>query len=183
MIRTIIGVAIIVVSFVLKAILNHNLDYWGSVKSWTVFLFIIGIVVIGIPIFDWIEKSKPRTFKEDPPKMLLYATKAMLTVGILVVVVVLLERFGVWTNDRLVAYYLSKETEITEGLIVGERNISYTIKTTRYERFHIIRYYANGQIIEQGLIPSYSLKIGQTYMVTYSRKFPSMCKVGHRVRR
>ena len=183
MIRTIIGVAIIVVSFTLKATLNHNLEYWGSVKSWTVSLFIIGIVIVGIPIFDWIEKSKPRTFKEDPPKMIFYATKAILTVGILVLVVVLLERFGAWTNDRLVEYYLSKETEITEGFIVGEQNISYAITTTRYERFYIIQDYANGQIIEHGLKPSYSLMIGQTYMVTYSRKFPSMCKVGHRVRR
>lgn len=182
MIRTTIGVTMIVVSFTLKATLNHNLDYWGTVKSWTVFLFIIGIVVTGLPIFEWIEKSKPRTFKADPPKMIFYVIKAIIAVVIMVAVAIQLERFGVWTNERLVEYYLSKDTEITEGLLIGERKVSYTIKTTSYERFYVIRYYVSGQIIEQGLKPSYSLNVGQTYKVTYSKKFPSIFKVGHRVR-
>lgn len=172
----------IVGSFALKATLNHNMEYWGTVKSWTVFFFIIGIIVTGLPIFEWIEKSKPKTFKTDPPRWILYVFKAIVAVVIMVAFAIQLETFGVWTNERLVEYYLNKETDVTEGLITGERKVSYTIKTTHYEKFYVIRYNVNGEIIEQGLKPSYSLNIGQTYKVTYSKRFPSIFKVGHRVR-
>lgn len=171
----------IIVSFALKATLNHNVEYWGTVKSWTVFLFIIGLVVTGLPIFEWIEKTKPRTFRIDPPRWIFYAIKAIVAVVVMVAIAIQLETFGTWTNERLVEYYLSKETEVTEGLILGETKVPYTIKYSRhYERFYVIRYHASGQIIEQGLKPSYSLNIGQTYKVTYSKKFPSIFKVGHR---
>lgn len=183
MIRTTIGLTMIIVSFTLKATLNHNMEHWGTVKSWTVFLFIIGLVVTGLSIFEWIEKSKPRTFKIDPPRWFFYAIKTLIAVVTMVAIGIQLETFGVWTNERLVEYYLSKDTEITNGLIVGEQKVPYTIKYTRhYERFYVIRYNVNGQIIEQGLKPSYSLNIGQTYKVTYSKKFPSIFRVGHRVR-
>lgn len=144
--------------------------------------FIIGIVVTGLPIFEWIEKSKPRTFKADPPRWILYVCKAIVAVVVMVAIAMQLETFGVWTNERLVEYYLNKQTDVTEGLITGERKVSYTIKTTHYERFYVITYNVNGEIIEQGLKPSYSLSIGKTYKVTYSKKFPSIIKVGHRVR-
>lgn len=183
MIRTTIGLTMIIVSFALKATLNHNMEYWGTVKTWTVFLFIIGLVVTGLPIFEWIEKSKPRTFKIDPPRWIFYVIKAIIAVVIMVAIGIQLETFGIWTNERLVEYYLSKETEVTEGLILGETKVSYTIKySTHYERFYVIRYNAGGQVIEQGVKPSYSLNIGQTYKVKYSKKFPSMFKMGHRVR-
>jgi hypothetical protein len=168
----------IIVSFALKATLNHNMEYWGTVKSWTVFLFIIGLVVTGLPIFEWIEKTKPRTFRADPPKWVF----SIIAVVIMVAVAIQLERFGVWTNERLVEHYLSNDTDITEGIIIGEKKVSYTVKTTHYESFYVIRYKAQGQIIEQGLKPSYSLTIGKTYKVTYSNKFPSIFKVGHKTR-
>lgn len=173
----------IFVSFTLKATLNHNMAYWGTVKSWTVLLFIIGIAVAGLPIFEWIEKSKPRTFRIDPPKFIFFVIKVIIAVVIMVVITIQLERVGVWTNEKLVAYYLSKETEDTVGQIIGERKVSYTIKTTHYKRFYVIRYNVKGQIIEQGLKPSYSLNIGQTYKVTYSKEFPSIFKVGHKTKR
>ena len=183
MIRTTIGMTIIVVGFALKATLNHNIEHWGSVKSWTIFLFIIGLVVIGLPVFERLEKSKPSRFRIDPPRWIFYVIKAIIAVVIMVAIAIQLETLGVWTNERLVEYYLSKETEVTEGLIVGEQKVSYTIKYNRhYERFYVIRYAVKGQLIEQGLKPSYRLNIGQTYKVTYSKRFPSIFKVGHRVR-
>ncbi|NBW37407.1 MAG: hypothetical protein EBR30_20800 [Cytophagia bacterium] len=180
MIRSTIGVTIIIVSFVLKATLNHNMDYWGTVKSCTVFLFIVGLVVTGIPIFDWIEKSKPRSLKADLKKWILYGIKSIVVLVVMVAIAVQLEKVGVLSNEKLVEYYLSRETEVTEGLIVGEREVPYTIKTTHYEIFYVIKYNVNGQTIEQGLKPSYGLNIGQTYEVTYSKQFPTMFKVGHR---
>jgi uncharacterized membrane protein YidH (DUF202 family) len=182
MIRTTIGVIIIIVSFALKATLNHNMDYWGTVKSWTVLLFIIGLVVTGIPILEWLDKTKPKTFRADPPRWVFYVIKAIIAVVIMVAVAVQLEKFGIWTNERLVEHYLSKDTDITEGIIIGEKKVSYTVKTTHYESFYVIKYKALGQIIEQGLKPSHSLTIGQTYKVTYSKHFTSIFKVGHKTR-
>ena len=184
MIRTAIGVIIIIAGLALKATLNHNMHYWSAVKTWTVVLVIMGLIVTGVPIFEWVEKSKPRTFWTDPRGMILHIVKAIIALVVMVAIAIQIENFGVWTNDRLVEYYLSKETVDTDGLILGEQRVTYTIRhSTSYEVFYVVRYEAEGEVIEQGIEPDYRLKIGQTYRVTYSKKFPSIFKMGHKMRK
>ena len=182
MIRTFIGATIILTGFILKATLNHNIEYWGNVKSWTVFLFIVGLIITGMPILEWIDKAKPRTFRIDPPRYILYVFKSIVALVIMVAIAIQFEKLGIWTNEKLVEHYLRENTGITEGVILGERKVYYSIKTIHYEKFYVIRYIVDGEVIEQGVKPSYSLNIGQTYNVTYSTKFPSIFKVGHRKR-
>lgn len=180
MIRVTIGTLMIIGAFISKATLNHNLEYWGSVKTSSIFFCLLGLALLGVPVFEWIEKNKPKTFKANPARWFLFVGKALATIVVVIALSVQVEQLAVWTNHRLVDYYLTRETGTTEGLITGEREVSYRIKTRSYKTFYVIRYVANGQTIEQGLEADYNLKTGQTYKVTYSKEFPSMLRVGNK---
>src|SRR5688500_11795633 len=98
MIRVTIGTMMILLSFLAKATLNHNIEYWGAVKSWTIFVAIIGLILVGAPIFEKIENSKPQSLKLDPWKWTLYGIKMLLALITTVAITAKIEHFGIWTN-------------------------------------------------------------------------------------
>jgi hypothetical protein len=49
--RILVGLAMILIAFILKSLFNHNIEFWGAVKSITLLLFLIGLVIVLLPIF------------------------------------------------------------------------------------------------------------------------------------
>lgn len=180
MIRTTIGLILLLAGVVLKAALNHNIDYWGSLKTWTIIIFIIGLIVLSVPLLQWAERPKGGTFLTNPGRVILRGVKVLIVLIALVFVGIQLENFGIWANRKLVNYYLSTDTATTKGIILGEVDVSYWTKTRHVETFYEVVYRVNGEVIRQGVEPSYSLNIGQTYLIKYSRKHPSMFQILHR---
>lgn len=168
----------ILLSFVAKATLDHNIEYWGAVKSWTIFLLIIGLILTGAPIFEKIENSKPQSFKLDPWKWTLYGIKMLLALIVTVAITVKMEHFAIWTNEKIKCHYLSKETVKTEGMVVGSVSVPYTVKyRTSYERFFLIEYSIGSEVIQQGLKPGRNVKIGRKLRIRYSTVHPSIFRV------
>lgn len=163
--------------FLMKATLNHNINYWGQVKTWTIVLLIFGLVVVGLSFLMKVDNAKPNKFMDNPGKWILNRSIVIIIVAVGVGIVIKLEDLAVLTNKKLRDYYLSKDTETTTATVIGQIKIPYTIKLrTSYQEFSMIQYPTTKGVVEQGL-EGRKLIAGRQLRIKYSKIHPSFFRV------
>lgn len=181
MIRKTIGLILIVTGLALKAALNHNLDYWTTVKSWTGWFIITGIILFCIPLLERIKYYRPSSSLSKSRKGLFYFVKILGGFCVFIAIVSItfgIEHIGIILNEQLRDYYLSKNIGLTEGRIIGETEVPYIIKNQLiYEKFLILEYQTVAGLIRQGMQPRDTLMVGQAFIVNYSVKHPTFFKI------
>lgn len=178
MIRIAIGLTLIILMVLLKSIFNHNIDYWGPIKSLTVLLGIIGFIILGFNIINKIGSFKPRSFTLYPLQGLLFLVSYLMFFSVIIAAVIQLELVGAWANTKLRDYYLSHNTTETQGTVMGDVDISYQIKYRKHlERFTLIQYNTIHGTIRQGVDPSLGLTAGDSVKVVYSKTHPTFSEI------
>lgn len=161
----------------IKATLNHNIEYWGQAKTWTVVFLIFGLVIVGLPLLVKIDGAKPNKFIDSPGKWIINRAIVIIIVALGVGMVIKMEDFAILTNQKLRDYYLSQDTETTTATIVGQVQIPYTIRfRTSYQEFAVIRYSTDRETVEQG-VEGRRLIAGRELRIKYSKLHPSFFKI------
>ncbi len=158
--------------------LNHHIAYWGLIKSWTSVLLIIGFIVICFPLLKRNKAWKTKVSNLSPGQTALHAFLAILIPILIFVSTILLEHLGGLANEKIVSYYLSKETQSAEASVVDLVQVPYFTKFgRRYEPFYLIQYSPADETIQQGLKPQAGLSVGSKVKVKYSISHPTMVRV------
>lgn len=161
----------------MKAALNHNIVYWGRVKTWTVVLLIFGLVLVGLSLLVKIDSAKPNSFIDSPGKWIINRSIVIIILVLGIGMVIKMEDFAVLTNQKLRDCYLSRDTETTTAIVVGQIRIPYTIKfRTHYREFAVIRYSTDNELMEQG-IEGRKLIAGRELRIKYSKLYPSFFRI------
>lgn len=175
--RVAVGMTMVLGGFLMKATLNHNINYWAQVKTWTVVLLIFGLVIVGLSFLVKVDNAKPNKFMDNPGKWILNRSIVIIMVVVGVGVVIEMEDLAVLTNRKLRDYYLSKDTETTTATVIGQIKIPYTIKLrTSYQEFSLIQYSTTSEVIEQGL-EERKLIAGRQLRIRYSKLHPSFFRI------
>ena len=196
MIRKIIGLLLIVFGLILKIALTYNIDYWGLSKNISIISFVIGLV--SLTPFHLIDSSNKDSKKVKGSRLIFLKVINLVVIASLFVCGLGLEKFGNYLNYKVRDYYLSKETEITTGVISGIKRIN--IVKVGHADFYEISFKANGEIYSNGLLVDYAdkdnvhfdkfkkpiisnstltigrLKGNQT-KIAYSKRFPSFFRI------
>src|SRR5687768_3940572 len=104
-----IGLATVIGGFLMKAALDHNIDYWGPVKTWTIVVLIFGLILILGSLLIEIDSHKPNRFIDSPGKWIINRSILLIVFALVVGIVIKLEDFAVLTNRKVRDYYLSQE--------------------------------------------------------------------------
>lgn len=162
----------------LKSILNHHIDYWGTIKSWSILLGISGFIVLGFSIISRIELRKPVSIRLYPLKWMLYIASYLIFLVSVIIAVSKLEKLGEWTNGKIKNHYLSKQVAETQGVVLGEVDIPYRVRYTQHiKRYTLIEYNTNKGLVKQGLDSEMKLTAGNRIRVVYSKIHPTFFKV------
>lgn len=178
MIRILIGLCLLTLMVFLTSTLHHNIEYWGTIKSWGIVLGISGFIVLGFNIITKIELLKPASVRMYALKWMLYIMSYFIFLALVVIAVIKLEELGEWANSRLKDYYLSNEIAETQGSVIGEVDIPYRVRYTLHsKRYTLIEYNTNKGIIRQGTDSEMKLTVGDSVPIVYSKIHPSFFKV------
>jgi hypothetical protein len=198
--RYIIGGLLIILGLTLKSLLTHNIEYWGIVKTWTILLFIVGMVFLLLNLLLRFDIQPEISFLKTPIKWLAQFLRTVVILVVIVGISVCFENLGSFLNRKLKNHYLSFDTEKGEGTLISIKTVTYRIKRAHEKRFYLIEYNTDNRTIQQGLdfdeIDSKLLikkstvelsnnadklnvnnLIGLKFTVEYSKKYPSFFRV------
>jgi hypothetical protein len=88
-----------------------------------------------------------------------------------------LEDAGIRSNNILRDFYISRKSEVTNAVIIGEREVSFISKFRSTKIFYLIRYRTNNGIIVQGAEPNDKLWNGKKLKIRYSTDHPSFFEI------
>ncbi|WP_164112201.1 MULTISPECIES: hypothetical protein [Sphingobacterium] len=178
MIRKSIGIALIVLMVALKVLLNHNIEYWATVKSLGLWIGFIGFVVLFFNVFEKIDTMKPRSFRMYPVQYLLYLIYFGVFLTANVYAIIKLEDLAEWGNNKLKEYYLAEDTEEADAVVMGDTDIYYTIKYNKHtERFTIIEYNVDDETITQAGKADGRIVAGDRIRLIYSKRHPTFFEI------
>lgn len=191
-----IGILFIILGVFIKTLFNHNMEYWGTIKVLTIFIFILGLFICFIPFWEKFDKKPKISFSKGISQWVLWYSKNTLMLLSLLGLIILLENIGENLNYKLRGYYLSNDTIITNGIIVGVKTIN-TVKMG-FEEFYVVDFVYNNKKVQKGIMLEYSLKdingnvdfvslnnnsisvkrLGKMdTKILHSRKYPSFLKI------
>ncbi|MBK3518196.1 hypothetical protein [Carboxylicivirga marina] len=147
----IIGLLIILSGLSLKSILNHNVEYWGQVKTYTILIFFVGLITLNFKLLWRIDKKPLLSFYTVPGQWIFRGFKILFALALLVATTIGLENIGIKLNGRIKDYYLTSNTKETLATVIEKRGIGYSVKTMRWQPFYIIEYTVNDETIRQGI--------------------------------
>lgn len=164
----IFGLALIFIAIYIIAIYNHDYLEWGNVKTGSIFLSIVGIVIC-LPSHSQLLPE----FKNRVARIIINLLLMIFMIGFV-------EKVGESLNNKITDYCLNKDSVTTYGLITKIASVRYSIKRSHYEKFVVFEYETPNQIIEQGIklddfnsIPH----IGNYINITYSRSSPKRFRI------
>jgi hypothetical protein len=189
------GIIIILIGLTLKAIFNHNIEYWFTIKNTCLVIFFVGLGIFQFPIWNKIYNNISVSKKENKKKWLVNRTLKIVLILFYVSSVVILEKVGKRLNFELRNSYLSENTIKTKGKIIDYKKLD--LVRTGEEEFYLVRFEHNGRILTKGILNDYdlwenensqiySLKncelklnkvIGSTVEIEYSEKYPSFLRM------
>lgn len=166
-------------AFLLIALFVHNLDYWVSVKWWSLNITTVGFLFIFFPVMEIFKTTQFYQFLFTPKKWYLSILSVLLFILTLTFLYIFIEKIALLTNKKIQAYYLNRKVQGTIGEVIGVVDITYTLKSTYHQRFMAVEYATPDGILRQGLDPKQYgyLQNGQKIEIIYSRDHPSIFKV------
>lgn len=189
------GIIIILIGLTLKAIFNHNIEYWFTIKNTCLIIFFVGLGIIQFPLWDKIDNRISINKKKNKKKWLITRALKIALIVFSVFSVVILEKVGKRINFEFRNSYLSENTIKTKGKIIDYKKLH--IVRAGEEEFYLVRFEHDGKILTKGILSDYdlwenknsevySLKngelklnkvIGSTVEIEYSEKYPSFLRM------
>lgn len=175
------GIALMLLGLSVTVFLARDFNYWHWMPGFPFFVSFMGYFILVNPLYERLENSKPRFFINDPGKWLKYFALELLLFLVGITAIVKLDDGARAVNRLLHEWLLTKNTVVTEGLLVGKTTLVKQLKTSkRKETFCVILYPVEGVTRRQGVSTEKHYQEGATYQVTYSKSCPSVIKVGLR---
>ncbi|PZD79272.1 hypothetical protein [Mesonia sp. K7] len=191
-----IGVILLVIGLILKSLFNHNLEYWELIKYCSLFLFLLGLSTLLFPLWEKWNRKPIKNFKQKPINRILYYLKNIFSLGLILLMMIGLEKSGKYLNYNLRNYFINSDSKITTGIIIDFVRID--LSKAGKEDFYLIQFNNGQKLINKGLLIEYSdwdnnnqsknFKItgngivvnkikGRKINIVYSEKFPSFIKI------
>ncbi len=96
-----IGVIFLIIAFVIKTCLNHNVEYFSTIYTINMLLNIMGILILTHSFFKKHEKLQPVSLFLDPKRCIKWGFSTMGIVFVCVILIFGLQQLGQKTNDLL----------------------------------------------------------------------------------
>ena len=191
-----IGIILLVIGLILKSLFNHNLEYWELIKYCSIFLFVFGLSSLLFSLWEKWNRKPIKTFKQIPTNWIIFYSKNIFSLGLMLLMVIGLEKSGKYLNYNLRNYFLNSDSKIAKGIIIDFVRID--LPKAGEEDFYLIQFNYGQKLIKKGLIVEYTVwdndnesknfkitdngivvnKIkGGKIDIMYSEKFPSFIKI------
>ena len=191
-----VGIILLVIGLILKSLFNHNLEYWELIKYCSLFLFVIGFSSLLFPVWEKWNRKPIKNFQQKPTNWILYYSKNIFSLGLMLLMVIGLEKSGKYLNYNLRNYFINSDSKMTTGIIIDFVRID--LPKAGEEDFYLIQFNNGKKLISKGLLIEYSewdnnnlsnnFKItdngivvnkikGGKVNIMYSEKFPSFIKI------
>ncbi|MCF0056462.1 hypothetical protein [Dyadobacter sp. CY356] len=174
-----IGIALLLVAFLLVAVFIHNLEYWSVVKWWSLNITTVGFLFLFFPTLKRYEDNGIVKLLFIPGKSYFKIIGVLIFLAILTLCYSISQQLALGLNEKIKGYYLNRKTIETTATVLGITKISFTLKTRFTQPFMIIEYVTDEGISRQGLDPKkYGyLRPAQKIQISYSKYHPSFFKV------
>jgi len=174
-----IGLFLLLGAFLLITLFIHNLDFWVSVKWWSLNITTLGILFIFFPLTNKYKTSRIYQKLFVTKKWYVSVLSTLAFILLLTFVYVFIEKTATATNKSIQAFYLKGGIQGTQARAVGIVNLRFTLKSTYYQPFMAVEYATPEGILRQGLKPKKFgyLQNGQIIDIIYSKDHPSIFKV------
>lgn len=191
-----IGIILIVIGLILKSFFNHDLEYWELIKYCSLILFVLGLSSLLFSVWEKWNRKPIKTFKQKPTNWILFYSKNIISFGLMLLMVIGLEKTGKYLNYNLRNYFLNSDSKIAKGIIIDFVRID--LPKAGEEDFYLIQFKYGQKLINKGLLIEYSdwdnknqskkIKIkdkgivvnkikGGKIDIMYSEIFPSFIKI------
>jgi len=173
------GILALLASFLIIALYSHNLEYWATVKWWSLNLATIGFLIIFFSLTKSHEEQHWYKILFKSGKWYLNILGVLVFILTLTICYIFLDKAAIRTNEKIKAYYLEAKSIETMATVIGTYKVSFTLKSTYKQSFIAIEYSTQEGMIRQGLdIKQYAyLKPGQKITILYAKAHPSFFKL------
>jgi hypothetical protein len=173
------GILALLISFSITALYIHNLEYWATVKWWSLNLATVGFLILFFSLTKNHQEQHWYKILFKPGKWYLNILGVLVFILTLTICYMFMDRMAIRTNEKIRAYYIAAKSIETTATVIGTYKVSFTLKSTYKQSFMAIEYSTQEGIMRQGLdIKQYAyLKPGQKITILYVKAHPSFFKL------
>jgi hypothetical protein len=175
--RILIGLAVVLVTICIKVAFNHDAEHWGAVKTYSLYLSVIGLVIVFYPVVDKIDELRETNFFRYPLQWIIRLVSVLLIFAVIFGGIILVEKISDGFDSTFRRFIVSRNPKASEAFVENEITVQYNIKRGRYyQNFYGIYYHTSTGVVQGYLQKTASMKFGvnDSIPILYAKDYPSV---------